>query len=184
MSSEERSTKLMSVAGYMMFNDVRLVVRQGDEDVVVRYLKAGAPYYEREHYSNIPRHTRYIAGTDVEVEWPEPEIQDQERESADTARRDVEDVTYTPEVMRPPLPFGVMDELYNKYEVGRTRHDDDWIAQKVVEDARSLWYEKRHLLTQEKEMRRPLKERMAEEIAIGNVQDWKQTWQQESKSGR
>ena len=181
MSSEERSARLMSVPCAILFSDVRLVIRQGDEDVVVRYLKAGAPFYEREHYSNIPRHTRYIAGTEVEIDWPEPEIKDQERESADTTRSDVEDVTYTPEVLRPPLPAGVMDELYNKYEVGRTRHDDDWTAQKIVEDARSLWYEKRHLLTQDKEVRRRLKERMAEEIAKGKVQDWKQTWQSLSR---
>lgn len=137
----------------LRFADVRLVVSitdpgtGGQKDAVGRHLRGGAPHYEREYGSNIPRHTRYIAGEDVEIAWPEAEIQEREAQPFDTTRRDVEDETYVPSISRNPILEGVQDELIRPYDRLRRRHDKDWIQRKIVEDARSAWYEQRRMVT-------------------------------------
>ncbi len=133
--------------------DVRLVIALQDpdtgakRDVIVRHLRGGAPHYEREYGSNIPRHTRYIAGEDIEIDWPEPEIKEEEREINDTARREVEEITFFPSVLSAPLPPGVEDELIKPYSTDRLRHEKEWVTRKIVEDARSMWYEERKAVT-------------------------------------
>lgn len=42
---------------------------------------------------------------------------------ADTVRYEVEEETWTPTLLRAPMPGGVIDELRNKYSRFRTRHD-------------------------------------------------------------
>jgi len=134
------------------FDAVRLVARITDDetgfdrDVIVRYLRGGAPYYQREYGSNLPRHTRYIAGEEIMIPWPEEQFTDHELGDFDTTRRDVEEVTHTPSVLSgPPLPPGVIDELRDKFSKTRLLHDPEWVATKVVEDARSAWWESRKL---------------------------------------
>lgn len=183
MSPEERLRRIQSTDCPILINDVRLVLRHQEDgtfverDMIVRHLRGGAPHYEREYGSNIPRHTRYVAGEDLEIPWPSPEIQDQERESVDTPSREVQYHSYKPEMVNPPLPDGVMNELYNKFSPRRTQHDDEWIQRKIMEDARSLWYEKRDLLTQKRKEKPPVIETRAELIQKGELEDWKQTWQ-------
>lgn len=129
--------------------DVRLVFRPEDsnQDVIVRYISGGNPKYVREYGSQIPEHTRYIAGTSTEIPWPADVIPDQERGPNDTPRMSVDHFTYIPGIMNPPFPATVADELTSKYRHDRIRHDDDYVAQKIVEDARSVWYESRRLIT-------------------------------------
>lgn len=133
------------------FDDVRLVYRMSDEstgidrDVIIRHLRGGAPYFQREYGSNIPRHTRYIAGEEIEIPWPNPEIAELSREEADTTRQQVEEMSFMPSVIESPLPSGAIDEIRSKYSKGRVWHDTGYVAQKVIEDARSAWYESRSL---------------------------------------
>ena len=142
---------IMSTELPLRFADVRLVMEMSDEkgrrDVIVRHLRGGAPYHSREYGSNVPRHTRYVAGVDVEVAWPDAEIHEREREEVDTVRLDVEEVTYTPSVQLAPLPPGVENELLNPYRRNRTIHNKEWVQKKIVEDARSAWYEQRRIVT-------------------------------------
>ena len=153
MHPSQRVRKLNSLELPLKFSDVRLVVSMTDpetdvqKDAVVRHLRGGAPHYEREYGSNIPRHTRYIAGEDVEIAWPEAEIQEREAQPYDTTRRDVEDETYVPSIFRNPLQPGVENELIKPYDRSRRRHDKGWMQRKIVEDARSAWYEQRKLVT-------------------------------------
>ena len=153
MHPSQRVRKLNSLELPLKFSDVRLVVSMTDpetdvqKDAVVRHLRGGAPHYEREYGSNIPRHTRYIAGEDVEIAWPEAEIQAREAQPYDTTRRDVEDETYVPSIFRNPLQPGVENELIKPYDRSRRRHDKGWMQRKIVEDARSAWYEQRKLVT-------------------------------------
>lgn len=44
----------------------------------------------------------------------------------DTSRLEVERKTWTPTLLRAPMPGGVIDELRNKYSRFRTRHDADY----------------------------------------------------------
>ena len=40
----------------------------------------------------------------------------------------MEEETWTPTLVRPPMPGSVIDELRNKYSVFRDRHDDAFVA--------------------------------------------------------
>jgi large subunit ribosomal protein L24 len=138
----------------LKFSDVRLVIRatgEHNQDVIVRHLRGGAPHVDRGYGSNIPRHTRYVGGTvdgseDLVIPWPDAEVQDFEMNPIDTARFDVEQITWLPSVLEAPLPKGVENELIPKRSRTRARHDDEWVAKKIVEDARSLWYEQRGMV--------------------------------------
>ena len=153
MHPSQRVRKMNSLELPLKFADVRLVVSMTDsqtgaqKDAVVRHLRGGAPHYEREYGSNIPRHTRYIAGEDFEIAWPDAEIQEREAQPYDTTRRDVEDETYVPSIFRNPLQPGVENELIRPFDRARRRHDKGWMQRKIVEDARSAWYEQRKFVT-------------------------------------
>jgi hypothetical protein len=148
-----RARKLIPMELPMDLDDVRLIVKVLDEssgqykDVVARYVESGAPYLEREYGSSRPEHTRYIAGTDIEIEWPEEEIEDFDRFESDTPRKYVDEVTYVPQIITQPVPASVVGEVQQKYDVLRASHEAKYMAKKVVEDARSVWYESRRLVT-------------------------------------
>jgi large subunit ribosomal protein L24 len=131
--------------------DVMLVVRMntddGEQDVLVKYLRGGAPHTEPAYGSNLPWHTRYIAGEEIQIAWPEDEIEDYQQEDADTNRINSEQITFIPSYLEAPLPKGVEDELAPKYSRRRPTHTQDYIRQKIVEDARSKWYEQRKLIS-------------------------------------
>lgn len=152
LPTSQRDKKVAGMALPVRFADVRLVTPLKDpktghkRDVIVKLLRGGSPYQEREYGSNLPRHTRYIAGEDIEIAWPDAEIPEQERHPVDTARYDVEAETYLPSIFQPPLPGEVMDELREKYGRMRMRHDDEWMKKKIIEDARSAWYEQRKMV--------------------------------------
>ena len=149
-----RQRKFNPVNMPLKIADVRLVtavknMQTGEmRDVIVRGIDTGAPKYEREYGSNIPEHTRYIAGRKIEIPWPEPEILEREQQHDDTTRLAVEDETYMPSVINtPPLPPGVANELFNQHSTKMKQADGKWLKRKIVEDARSVWYEGRELRT-------------------------------------
>jgi large subunit ribosomal protein L24 len=66
---------------------------------------------------------------DEEVKSRAPTIRE-----ADTPRIRTERQTWVPTLQQPPMPPSVIDELRGKYSRFRTRHDDDWVAEKIAED--------------------------------------------------
>lgn len=73
------------------------------------------------------------------IPWPpieKPEFKDND---VDTLRIDVEQVTWTPTLLRAPFPSGVIDELRNKYSKFRTRHEDSYVEMKEAIDEREKW---------------------------------------------
>jgi large subunit ribosomal protein L24 len=72
---------------------------------------------------------------------------------SDTLRLEVEQKTFVPTLLRPPMPSSVIDELRNRYSVFRTRHDSEYIAKKIREEEEKE--EKKMLI---KKMRTPIKE--------------------------
>lgn len=133
--------------------DIRLVVQMkdthtgNDVDVIARYLEGGDPTYEREYGSNVPTHTRYFAGTQIEIPWQEEEIDDYDRQEGDTPRKYVDEVTYVPQLLNAPVPASVAAELEKPRNHARGRHTDEYVARKIIEDARSIWYAQRRLIT-------------------------------------
>lgn len=68
------------------------------------------------------------------IPWPPKEKPEFKDNDVDTLRIDVEQVTWTPTLLRAPFPSGVIDELRNKYSKFRTRHEDSYIEMKEAID--------------------------------------------------
>jgi large subunit ribosomal protein L24 len=103
---------------------------------------------DRPYGSSIPKHTRYIAGDNIEIPWPGEDIpQPYKDEEWDTLRVEVETLTHKPSLEYAPFESSIMDELRNKYSKYRTRHDPEWVEAKKVEDLRREYLQTRTLLT-------------------------------------
>ncbi|KIV88669.1 hypothetical protein PV10_08330 [Exophiala mesophila] len=158
-TAEAQTTPFTSVEVPLPIQDVRLVFRHTivddstgrilkDRDVIVNHIRGGAPFLEREHGSNIPSHTRYIGGSDTEISWPQTDVQEFRTFDSDTRRREVEQVTHLPSIYDSPLPrSSVVDELISRYSNSRRWHEEEFVRMKIIEDARSRWYESRTLDT-------------------------------------
>ncbi|USW58460.1 Putative ribosomal protein L24 [Septoria linicola] len=98
---------------------------------------------------------RLIPGSNTIIPWPKPEPTGGQREDYDddTLRITVEERTFRPFLIRPPMPLTVIDELRNKYSRFRTRHEYDYTVQKELDDAKVQ--ERKGLI---KTMRTPLQE--------------------------
>ncbi|TQN72309.1 hypothetical protein CSHISOI_03166 [Colletotrichum shisoi] len=102
-------------------------------DVVVRQLAGGPVKWSRS--TGWRAWTRYIPGANIAIPWPERDIPIREDQPGDTTRVDVEQVTFVPTLVYPPMPGSVINELRNKYSRFRTRHEDDYILRKEAEEA-------------------------------------------------
>jgi len=148
-NTELRERKISTIELPFPIEDVRLVFKpEGlDRDIIVRYLERGYPIYDHGPASTIPEHTRYIGGTRIEIPWPAEAVPERTRHMCDTPRLHVNEDTYIPEVLNAPFPQSIAEELGSKYRRDRQRHADNYVANKIVEDARSEWYESRRLIT-------------------------------------
>ncbi|RMJ20863.1 KOW motif domain protein [Aspergillus sp. HF37] len=141
-------------------DDVRLVVALDDpdsgttRDYVAEHVYGAGPFYEREYGTDTPRHSRYIAGVDIDIPWPSPEAPNHKDEDWDTLRMEVETPTWMPSLKRPPFPSSVIDELRNKYSKFRTRHDPEYVKQKKMEEYKQEYLANRTLLTPRGELTR------------------------------
>lgn len=101
-------------------------------DVIINQLVHGGFLHDR--VSGKRRWSRIVPGLNVSIPWPkkeEPELKDH---SCDTLRIDVEEKTFVPTLLRPPMPESVIDELRNRYSRFRTRHDPEYIARLEAEE--------------------------------------------------
>ena len=82
---------------------------------------------------------RHIAGTSpsIFIPWPDKPPNKYDDHEHDTLRIDVEERTWVPSLRRMPMPEGVLDELRNRYSRYRTRHDDDFVEKKTMEEERA-----------------------------------------------
>ncbi|KAL5337012.1 hypothetical protein BJX70DRAFT_370821 [Aspergillus crustosus] len=146
-------TPFQTVPLPVSINDVRLVVALDDpvtgktRDVLVEHVYGAGPHLEREHGADTPRHTRYIAGENIEIPWPRYEKPTLKDEEWDTLRMEVETPTWIPSLHHAPFPPSVLDELRNKFSKYRTRHDPEFVEQKQMEDLRREYLQSRSLLT-------------------------------------
>lgn len=132
------------------------------KDTIVEHVHMGPPMIERPQWSKLPKFSRYVSGNDLEMPWPseeQPQIDDGEW---DTLRFYADEVTWTPSLRKPPFPSTVLDELRNKYSRFRTRHDPEYVREKIVEEYRQQYLESQSLLTPSGELRRILATKSAE----------------------
>lgn len=150
-------------------DDVRLVVALDDpatgatRDVLVEHIRAGEPFLERAYGTNTPRHTRYIAGENIEIPWPQSDMPELKDEEWDTTRMEAETPTWIASLLDPPFPHSVLDECRNKFSRYRTRHDPEWAHQKKLEDYKKEYFQSRSLLTPKGEMIAMLRAKGAEQ---------------------
>ncbi|KAK5163769.1 uncharacterized protein LTR77_010442 [Saxophila tyrrhenica] len=126
-------------------------------DVIIDRLEKVKLEPRREDYdkSAEPRKEfRAIPGAKTIIPWPEvPEDQPEEENDDDTPRITVDEITFRPYLLYPPMPTSVIDELRNKYSKFRTRHT--WEYEQKLE-AEAQREERRSQLG--KTMRTPLQE--------------------------
>lgn len=110
-------------------------------DVIINELVARN--YYKDKATGRETWSRVVPGLNVEIPWPkifeEAERQNLEGtfedHACDTLRIDVEEKTFVPTLLRPPMPSEVIDELRNRYSKFRTRHEEAYIAKKEAEEA-------------------------------------------------
>lgn len=108
-------------------------------DVIIRHLRHGRVFVDK--VTGRREWTRVVPGLGITIPWPneedsptpDPTRNAKEYPGADTLRIDVEERTFVPTLLRPPMPPAVIDELRNRYSVFRTRHDPEYIARKEAE---------------------------------------------------
>lgn len=138
-------------------------------DVIIKELKL-KPKSLRELKGEDPP-SRFIAGLQPATLIPYPETEPEvfEDNDCDTLRIEVEEQTWVPTLLKPPMPGSIIDELRGKYSKFRDRHDEAFLAKKIQEDnaAKERKNSIRKMMTPLKELHR--KER-AEKKARGKPQ--------------
>ncbi|KAL2828705.1 hypothetical protein BDW59DRAFT_142902 [Aspergillus cavernicola] len=164
------TTPFQTVPLPVSIDDVRLVVALDDpatgqtRDVLVDHVYGGGPILEREHGVETPRHTRYIAGEDIEIPWPRYDTPAFKDQPWDTLRMEVETPTWVPSLHFAPFPPSVLDELRNKFSKYRTRHDPEFVEQRRLEDLKKEYLQSRSLLTPKGELIAMVQARRKEEM--------------------
>lgn len=159
MNKEDGSTGLVQHTNKSLkLEDVRLVYPLPDpetgipRDVIIDRLLCVNYSYDKDKREWTDG-DRLIPGTNTIIPWPEKADPTYEDFDDDTLRISVEEQTFRPFLLHPPMPLSVIDELRNKYSKFRTRHDFDFIEKKELEEAK---LEKRKELANG--MRTPLQE--------------------------
>lgn len=116
-------------------------------DTIIRQLKANPPNMQSENmtlerWEHGNKWDRVVPGINVVIPWPEVTVPDYVTHDADTARDQVEDRSFYYNLLSPPMPSPVLDELRNKYSRFRTRHEGWYVAKKEAEaDAKQRRHE-------------------------------------------
>lgn len=120
------------ISGIRLVHPIKDPATGVTRDVIINQLVHSGMIHDR--VSGKRRWSRVVPGLNISIPWPkkeEPEIKDY---SCDTLRIDVEEKTFVPTLLRPPMPETVIDELRNKYSRFRTRHDPEYIARLEAEE--------------------------------------------------
>ncbi|GAB0134249.1 hypothetical protein EsDP_00002629 [Epichloe bromicola] len=110
------------------------------KDVIVNQLKAVPPNMQSpnmslDRWQYGKKWDRLVPGLNLVIPWPEVEVPEFETMKADTIRETVEERTFYYNLLTPPMPDHVLDELRNKYSRFRTRHEPWFVEHKEMEEA-------------------------------------------------
>ncbi|KAK5658599.1 hypothetical protein OQA88_1992 [Cercophora sp. LCS_1] len=78
---------------------------------------------------------RVVPGENIEIPWPKIERTVYPENEIDTKRADLDERTFVPTLLRPPMPEGVINELRNQFGKFRTRHTPEYIAKVEEKEA-------------------------------------------------
>ncbi|KAI9717701.1 MAG: Nuclear envelope morphology protein 1 [Chrysothrix sp. TS-e1954] len=119
-------------------DDVRLVYPLPDpstgvpRDTLLRNLVRRNDHFDI--YKNEKVWDRYLEPQHVRIPWPEKDEPEHIDRDGDTLRINVEEASFLPSLLRPPMPLGVIDELRKRTSKFRDRHDPEYVAKKMAED--------------------------------------------------
>ncbi|KAK1830776.1 hypothetical protein QBC39DRAFT_103447 [Podospora conica] len=102
-------------------------------DVIVRELRPFNRDYDRP--TRKWTFDRVIPGENVVIPWPAKHEPKKETHPSDTVWADVDERTFVPTLLSPPMPETVLDELRSKYSRYRTRHTREYIAKREAQEA-------------------------------------------------
>ncbi|KAI0378301.1 hypothetical protein F5Y04DRAFT_153100 [Hypomontagnella monticulosa] len=120
------------ISGVRLVHPLRDPTTGVTRDVIINQLVHGGFLHDR--VSGKRRWSRIVPGLNVSIPWPKKEEREIKDYSCDTLRIDVEEKTFVPTLLRPPMPESVIDELRNRYSRFRTRHDPEYIARLEAEE--------------------------------------------------
>ncbi|KAG5983689.1 hypothetical protein E4U55_007438 [Claviceps digitariae] len=110
------------------------------QDMVINQLKAVPPnmqsrYMSLDRWNYGKKWDRVEPSLNLVIPWPEVVVPEFETNKVDTTRQQVEERTFYYNLLAPPMPEVVLDELRNKYSRFRTRHEEWYIKKKEQEEA-------------------------------------------------
>lgn len=135
----ENTTPVQQVKSVVPVSAVRLVHPITDpetgvtRDAIIRELKPIGITHDRPTRKVV--WARFVPGLNLRIPWPKVPPKTYEDHPVDTLRLEVEERTFVPTLLRPPMPEAVIDELRNKYSKFRTRHTPEYITKIEVEEA-------------------------------------------------
>lgn len=151
------------------FSDVRLVYALPDpktgikRDVIIQRV-VREPVIRNDKVT----YRRYIPGTKIEIPWRTPKKVEYSDQPSDTLRILVEERSFVPTLLRPPMPNTVINELRNQFGYFRDRHEPEYVARKTAEDV-----EEKSSKLETMRMMTPLKELNARIRKANKSRGWK-----------
>lgn len=121
----------MPISSVRLVHPVRDPATGATKDVIVNQLVATE--FFRDRVTGKERWTRMVPGLNMSIPWPAKEAKEIKEHPGDTQRIAVDQRTFIPTLLRPPMPETVLDELRGKYSRFRTRHDPEYIAAKEAQ---------------------------------------------------
>lgn len=137
--NEEGKPPVQQIKSVVPISAIRLVHPIADpetgvtRDVIIRELKPIGIRHDRP--TRKVAFGRVVPGLNVRIPWPKQDAQEHEDNADDTLRLEVEERTFVPTLLRPPVPESVVDELRNRYSKFRTRHTPEYVAKIEAEEA-------------------------------------------------
>jgi hypothetical protein len=128
--------------------DLRLVQRIGNEDVIVDRMEIHSSTWDKEKNAEIPV-LRFVPSTNIEIPTPEPEIEEEQtpnKSDYGTIQNAAQAITFEPVLSRPPFHESIIDELrakHGKYRIRfPERHFNSWMKKveekQVIKDSTRL----------------------------------------------
>lgn len=121
----------ISISGVRLVHPVRDPKTGETKDVIINQLGHSNIFHDR--ITGRATWNRYVPGLNLKIPWPQREPTEKVDHKVDTLRINVEERTFIPTLLRPPIPENVIDELRNKYSRFRTRHEPEFMAAREAE---------------------------------------------------
>jgi large subunit ribosomal protein L24 len=182
VDSQDQRT-IQSVESAIPLKNVRLIHALRDKktgrtrDVIVRELVSTTPTFDPR--TGKASRNRIIPVLNFGIPGPKTRQPSYKEYPGDTSRLDTETKTWVPTLQTAPFPTSVMDELRNKFSKFRTRHDEDFVLQKMAQDeaVKARAASVNTMLTPIQELNRRIR---AEKRALGKPE---LTWEMLAKIG-